>query len=129
LETDLLALQTQNDSLTETNSTLTLALDESKMQVEQMSTEIASLTAQNQELDRRLTLIAPAGFKADNFRITVERRNDKLTSKAKRADEIIVHFDLDNVPPEKHGAHEIYLTVTALDGTPVTEIPVKAVSV
>lgn len=129
LEADLLALQGQNDSLAQTNSTLTLALDESKLQVEQMSTEIANLDQQNKELDRRLTLLAPAGFKADNFRIAVERRNDKLTSRARRADEIVVHFDLDNVPSEKHGAHELYLTVTTPDGTPVAVLPTEQVSV
>ncbi|PHN01431.1 hypothetical protein [Flavilitoribacter nigricans] len=129
LETDLLALQETNDSLTETNSTLTLALDESKMKVEQMSTEIASLNQQNEKLDRRLTLLAPAGFKADNFRIQVERRNDKLTSRARRADEIVVRFDLDNVPPEKQGARELYLTVTTLDGNPVKVLPVEQISV
>ena len=129
LEADLLALQGQNDSLAQTNSTLTLVLDESKLQVEQMSTEIANLDQQNKELDRRLTLLAPAGFKADNFRIAVERRNDKLTSRARRADEIVVHFDLDNVPSEKHGAHELYLTVTTPDGTPVAVLPTEQVSV
>lgn len=129
LEADLLALQGQNDSLAQTNSTLTLALDESKLQVEQMSTEIANLDQQNKELDRRLTLLAPAGFKADNFRIAVERRNDKLTSRARRADEIVVHFDLDNVPSEKHGSHELYLTVTTPDGTPVAVLPTEQVSV
>lgn len=129
LEADLLSLQEVNDSLNETNSTLALALDESKLKVEQMSTEIAGLNAQNQELDRRLTLLAPAGFKADNFRIQVEKRNDKLTSRARRADEIVVRFDLDNVPTEKQGARELYLTVTTLDGNPVKILPVEQISV
>lgn len=129
LEVDLLSLQEQNDSLSETNSTLAIALDESKLKVEQMSTEIANLNQQNQELDRRLTLLAPAGFKADNFRIAVEKRNDKLTSKARRADEIVVQFDLDNVPSEKQGARELYLTVTTPDGTPVRVLPTEQISV
>lgn len=129
LEADLLSLQQSNDSLSETNSTLTLALDESKLKVEQMSTEIANLNTRNEKLDRRLSILAPAGFKADNFRIEVERRNDKLTSKARRADEIVVKFDLDNVPPEKQGAREIYLTVTTLNGNPVAVLPAQEISV
>jgi septal ring factor EnvC (AmiA/AmiB activator) len=129
LETDLASLQMANDSLYETNSSLAVALDESKMQVEQMSTEIENLNAENQRLDRRLTLIAPAGFKAENFRISVERRNDKLTSKARRADEVVVRFDLDNVPAEKQGQRELYLTVTELNGNPITIMPVEQVSV
>lgn len=129
LEVDLVNLQEQNDSLAETNSALAMALDESELKVEQMSTEIANLNQQNKELDRRLTLLAPAGFKADNFRITVEKRNDKLTSKARRADEIIVAFDLDNVPSEKQGARELYLTVTTPDGTPVKVLPTQQISI
>lgn len=129
LETDLASLQMENDSLNETNSTLAVALDESKMQVEQMSTEIENLTTENQRLDRRLTQIAPAGFKAENFRISVERRNDKLTSKARRADEVVVQFDLDNVPSEKQGQRELYLAVTTLNGNPITFLPAEQVSV
>ncbi|MCB0628786.1 MAG: hypothetical protein R2824_23505 [Saprospiraceae bacterium] len=129
LETDLANLQMTNDSLNETNTALAVALDESKTQVAQMSTEIENLTVENQRLDRRLTLIAPAGFKAENFRISVERRNDKLTSKARRADEVVVKFDLDNVPSEKQGQRELYLAVTALNGNPITVFPVEEVSV
>lgn len=129
LETDLAGLQTENDSLNETNTALAVALDESKMQVEQMSTEIENLSAENQRLDRRLTQIAPAGFKAENFRISVERRNDKLTSKARRADEVVVQFDLDNVPSEKQGQRELYLSVTTLNGNPIAILPVESVSV
>lgn len=129
LEADLLSLQGERDSLIETNSTLVLALNKSEMKVEQMNTEIANLTAENIELDRRLSIIAPAGFRADNFRIDIERRNDKLTTKARRADEIVVKFDLDNVPSEKQGEREIYLTVTALDGNPISDIPTETISV
>jgi len=87
------------------------------------------MTEVNTGLNRRLTQIAPAGFTADNFTIAATKRNDKLTSKASRADVINVTFDLSDVPEDYGRTHEIYLVITDFNGTPVKKVPLSEATV
>ncbi|MEL6944874.1 MAG: hypothetical protein AAFO82_19630, partial [Bacteroidota bacterium] len=87
------------------------------------------LRQMNQDMTDRLYRMAPAGFTAGNFAVNIERKNEKLTSKAKQAKEIKVNFDLPYVPAEKQGKTELYLVVTDIYGNPVKSPSSSTVSV
>jgi DNA repair exonuclease SbcCD ATPase subunit len=129
LEGEIDGLKEQNVQLAEANSALNSDLEMSRQEATQLNAQVASLTQRNEALHNRLTVLAPAGYRADNFSVSIEKRNNKLTSKAKRADEIRIAFDLDNVPQENQGDSEIYVAVMTLQGQPVTAFATSMVSV
>lgn len=129
LETEITGLTDQNEQLATANFALNEELITTKGEVNKLNAQVAELTSSNEAMNQRLTTLAPAGYRADNFRIAIQKRNDKLTSKARKADEVIVSFNLDNVPADRHGDDEIYLAVTTIAGNPVAQIPTKQVNI
>ena len=129
LESDMAMLSEENGALKETNKYLQTSLANNATTIEQLNEEMAVMTADNNKLQQRLYTIAPAGFKAENFTVVAERRNDKITSKAKQADEVKVSFDLDNVPMDHQGKRDIYLVLTEFNGNDVASVPSRKVSV
>ncbi|MFK7932953.1 MAG: hypothetical protein AB8G22_05545 [Saprospiraceae bacterium] len=129
LEQSMLALQNTNSQLQNNETQLTGELATMQTMVEDLNSQVAELTAVNQKVENHLFTVAPAGFRADDFRIDIERRNDKVTTKARQAKEINVMFNLDNVPTEKQGEREIYIAVTDIYGKPIAALPSQMVSI
>lgn len=129
LENSMLALQEANTTLQHSENRLTGELTAMQHMVEGLNEQVAELTSVNQKMENHLMTVAPAGYRADDFRIDIEKRNDKLTAKARQAREINVMFNLDDVPVEKQGEHEIYLAVTDIFGQPIEGIPTQTVSI
>ena len=86
LETTIADLRTENDNLRALNNSLSADLSTARTENE----ALANLNRSIQEELKKLTL---ANFKATAFRVEVERRNPKLTTKAKRAKKILVSFE------------------------------------
>jgi predicted RNase H-like nuclease (RuvC/YqgF family) len=128
LEKDIATLRDENVALAASNHDLNTELTTTKDEVVNLNTKVMSLTAANSKLTSRLKILAPAGFRADNFTVTSEDRKDKLTTKGKRIDEITVRFDLNNIPEEFQGNREIYLVLTEFNGNPVAVVPGKEVN-
>jgi len=128
LEKDIENLKAENSTLAQGNANLNMELAQTKDQVTTLNTQVMSLTSANEKLTSRLKTIAPAGFRADNFTVTSETKNNKITSKGKKIDEITVSFDLNNIPEEFQGNREIYLVLTEFNGNPVAEVPGKDVN-
>ena len=122
LENDLARLSGENTALTETNAILTETIASAQREVSLLTDRVMHLTDVNSKLNNRLAAIAPAGFTADNFAIVAQRKNEKLTSKATKADVINVSFDLSHVPEDYSRTHDIYLVFTDFDGTPVKQV-------
>jgi predicted RNase H-like nuclease (RuvC/YqgF family) len=122
LEKDVSRLTGENTALTETNTILTETIISAKREVEMLNEHVMHLSAVNSKLNERLAAIAPAGFTADRFAIVPQKRNDKLTSKASRADVINVSFSLSDVPADYARTHDIYLVFTDFNGTPVKQV-------
>lgn len=79
------------------------------------------------KLEDQIRKTQSATFKATSFKVYLERRNDKLTAKARKAREIFVSFDLADVPQPYQGAQKIYLVITNEKGQPIpSENPTKA---
>ncbi|MFZ1677761.1 MAG: hypothetical protein WBP41_13855 [Saprospiraceae bacterium] len=128
LEKDIAALRDENVALASSNHDLNTELTSTKDEVVNLNSKVMSLTAANTKLTGRLKILAPAGFRADNFTVTSADKRDKLTTKGKKIEEITVKFDLNNIPEEYQGNRSIYLVLTQFNGNPVTVVPGKDVN-
>lgn len=79
--------------------------------------EMNSLSAR---LDQEMYNLDKAQFKGTSFRADIEKRNDKVTVKARQAREVIISFELNDVPERFHGNQPIYLVITDEKSTPIT---------
>ena len=123
-ETIISVLRQENSQLKEENERLTGENAQLKGEKEQLSGQVTDLAKQ---LEEQIRKTQSATFKATSFRVEVERRNDKLTTKARRARELLVSFDLADVPQNYQGPQKLYLVITDDKGNPVTtKNPTKA---
>ncbi|MBK9981877.1 MAG: hypothetical protein IPP15_05545 [Saprospiraceae bacterium] len=128
LEKDIATLRDENVALASSNHDLNTELTSTKDEVVNLNSKVMSLTSANSKLTNRLKVLAPAGFRADNFTVTSADKRDKLTTKGKKIEEITVKFDLNNIPEEYQGNRSIYLVLTQFNGNPVTVVPGKDVN-
>lgn len=129
LQLDVQSLRGENTELVAAREELTKSLEGSRERVSNLSEQVLELTQMNQQMTDRLYRMAPAGFTAGNFAVNIEKGNDKVTAKARKAREITVNFDLPYVPTEKQGKTEIYLVVTDVYGNPVKSTSTSTVKV
>lgn len=123
-ETIISVLQQENAQLKEENARLTGENAQLKGEKEQLSGQVTDLAKQ---LEEQIRKTQSATFKATSFRVEVERRNDKLTTRARKARELAVSFDLADVPQSFQGAQKIYMVITDDKGNPIAvKNPVKA---
>ncbi|MFN0016383.1 MAG: hypothetical protein ACKVU2_17720 [Saprospiraceae bacterium] len=116
-ETIMLVLRQENQKLREENDLLM----NKNTQLEGQVTNLAK------QLEEQIQKTQSATFKASSFRVEVELRNDKLTVRASRARELLISFDLADVPQQFHGPQKLYLSVTDDKGTPIViNNPIKA---
>lgn len=71
-------------------------------------------------LDQEMVNLDKAQLKGTAFRADIEKRNDKVTVKARRAREIVIGFELNDIPERFHGEQPIYLVITDETSTPIT---------
>ena len=112
LESQIADLEAENVSLRTENEQLTVDLASSRAETD-------ALTRLNRTIQDELKRMTHATFKASGFRVEVEKRKPKATSKSKRARRILVSFDLVNVPEDFQGVRPVYLVITDDKGTPI----------
>lgn len=123
-ETIITVLRQENQQLREENERLTDENAQLKGSNEQLSGQVTDLAKQ---LEDQIRKTQSATFKATSFRVEVERRNDKITAKARRARELLISFDLADVPDTYQGPQKLYLAVTDDKGNPISAAnPIKA---
>lgn len=105
-------LQIENDSL----KSLTGQLTEDLAISQEDNAALASLNRTIQEELGKMTL---ATFKASGFRVEVEQKKSKATSKSRRAKKVLVSFDLLGVPSKYQGLRPLFLVITDDKGTPI----------
>ena len=117
-------LRQENQQLREENERLSSENEQLRGDKEQLSGQVTDLAKQ---LEDQIRKTQSATFKASSFRVEVERRNDKLTAKARRARELLISFDLADVPETYQGAQKLYLVITDDKGNPISvKNPTKA---
>ena len=124
LETIITGMRLENDQL--------------KQQVEQLTSDNAKLQGTNtnltgqvqdlaKQLESQIKKTQSATFKATSFSVQCGRRGDKLTSRAKKAREIFVSFDLADVPQAYQGEQKLYMAMTDDKAIPIlSKSPVSA---
>ncbi len=121
LEANINDLRTENTALKEklgiVEANLTKANDDN-----------AALDALNKTMQSEIANLTLANFKATAFQVEVEkRRNEKVTSKSRRARSIKASFDLTNVPAKYQGVRPIYMVISDENSNPIyLENPIKA---
>lgn len=123
-ETIIAALKSENEQLKAEIARLTGENTQLKGEKDELNVQMKDLAKQ---LEEQIRKTHSATFKATSFKIELERRNDKLTSKARRVREIQVSFDLTNVPQNYQGAQQLYLVIQDEKGNPIVcKNPTKA---
>ena len=122
-ETVISTLRSENDQLRSENQRLS-------GENEHLRGENASLSGKMQnlakELEEQIRKTQSARFKATSFRVELERRNEKLTARAKKVRNMLVSFDLADVPEQYRGAQKLYLAITDDKGHPISsDNPIK----
>jgi len=116
-ETIISLLREENRQLREENQRLT----EENTQLQGRVEDIAK------QLEEQIRKTQSALFRATSFRVEVVRRADKLTAKARQARELLISFDLVDVPASFQGPQRLYLVVTDDKGKPIpTANPINA---
>lgn len=122
-ETILNTLKNENEQLRAENSRLAGENEQLRDNNAQLNEKMSDLSKQ---LEAQIRKTQSAKFKASSFRVETERRNDKLTTRARKAREISVSFDLTDVPEAYRGTQKLYLSITTDKGVPVNSLnPVK----
>ncbi|MDO8368641.1 MAG: hypothetical protein Q7T20_17715 [Saprospiraceae bacterium] len=109
---------------------LRLENNQLKDQVDQLTTDNAQLKGANtdltgqvqdlaKQLESQIKKTQSATFKATSFSVQCESRGDKLTTRAKKAREIFVSFDLADVPQAYQGAQKLYMAMTTDKAIPI----------
>ena len=117
-ETVIGLLQQENEALKSENSTLKGKNETLSAENMQLSTEVSDLAKKLEEQIRRTQ---SAKFKASAFRVEVEKKRDKLTTRAKRVRELNISFDLADVPEVYRGQQKLYLAITDDSGKPLLD--------
>ncbi len=109
-------LQAENEQLRSENKRLTTENEQLTTERGQLTSQVEDLNKFNQTLQDQVAKLTRAGIKAQAFRVDVETRSDKLTAKARRTREIVITFDLVDLPEEFQGEHTLYLVLTDVNG-------------
>ena len=108
-ETIIAVLNQKNAVLTEENMRL-------RGQTDTLSLQVSDL---GRQLEAQIRQTLSAQYKATSFRLELERRNDKLTVRARRTRELRIIFDLNNVPLPYRGNQQLFLVITDDRGVPI----------
>ncbi len=141
---DLQSLRAQVEELKKTKIELETIITGLRLENEQLREQVTQLTAENgqlkgantdltgqvqdlaKQLESQIKKTQSATFKATSFSVQCERRGDKLTTRAKKAREIFVSFDLADVPQAYQGEQKLYMAMTDGNATPIlSKNPVK----
>jgi len=141
---DLQSLRAQVEELRKTKIELETIITGLRLENEQLREQVTQLTAENgqlkgantdltgqvqdlaKQLESQIKKTQSATFKATSFSVQCERRGDKLTTRAKKAREIFVSFDLADVPQAYQGEQKLYMAMTDGNATPIlSKNPVK----
>jgi regulator of replication initiation timing len=127
---DIKSLRKQVEDLKKTQIEFQTIIATLESENAQLKAENQRLTGENQELrgvntnltgqvddlakklEEQIRKTQSAAFKASSFRVEMERRNNKLTTSARRVREISISFDLAEVPEQFQGNQKLYLVIT-----------------
>ncbi len=121
LNDKIAGLEQQVTELTAQNQQLNTDLTKERETTTKLSTDLQSTTTAKVEAEKKVDIAST--FNAYNISITPidERRSgkEKVTTKAKRVDKLLIAFDVDNRIAQS-GTADMYVCITGPDGKPIT---------
>jgi hypothetical protein len=113
MEQEVARLTAENSDLTTKNTTLTT-------EKEAVTKELATTTAVKTELEGKVDVASTLNAYAISITPVDERKSgkEKVSSKAKKVDKLIIAFDVDNRIVAT-GPTEVYVSITGPDGQPI----------
>jgi phage shock protein A len=121
LNDKIAGLEQQVTELTAQNQQLNTDLTKERETTTKLSTDLQSTTTAKVEAEKKVDIAST--FNAYNISITPidERRSgkEKVTTKAKRVDKLMIAFDVDNRIAQS-GTADMYVCITGPDGKPIT---------
>lgn len=84
-----------------------------------LSFEISELKSINLVTDKELKKFSATSTRTGNFRIDIKKDGNKPTGSSKRAKEIDLSFAIKNIPDDKVGTHQVYLSIMNAKGEPM----------
>ncbi len=122
-ETIIASLRAENSQLKGDNARLNSENSQLKGEKAELSGQLEGL---GRQLEEQIRKTQSAVFKATAFRVEAERRDDKITSKARRVRQLEVSFDLVGVPEPYQGNQKMYMVITDDKGVHIpSENPTK----
>jgi septal ring factor EnvC (AmiA/AmiB activator) len=115
-ETIVNVMRSENDQLKNENLALKGENSTLKGEKQELAIQLGDLS---DKLAEQIRKTQSAVFKATSFRVEIEKRNDRLTTRARKAREIGVSFDLADVPDAYFGPQKLYLVITDENGKPI----------
>jgi DNA repair exonuclease SbcCD ATPase subunit len=112
-ETIVSVMRTENEQLKNENTALKGENTTLKGEKQDLTAQVGDLS---DKLAEQIRKTQSAVFKATSFRVEIEKRNDRLTTRARKAREIGVSFDLADVPDAYFGPQKLYLVITDENG-------------
>lgn len=112
-------LKKENAALLSANEKLAgdvVAADQKNKELEGKIAEIKQL---NLKMEKELSRLVAANSRVTNMRVDVLNPNDKITASHNRAKELVVSFELKNLPKDKLKEDRLYLVIKDAKGTPV----------
>ncbi len=119
MEATVAELEAENEALIARNDSLTQELQVSTQRNRQLATQTANLEEANEALLEETNRLKAASVRASGFTVDVQQRNGRPTTSGRRADKIIVNFDMTGVPPNYQGLHTLYLIISDATGVPI----------
>ncbi len=121
LNDKIAGLEQQVTELTAQNQQLNTDLTKERETTTKLSTDLQTTTTAKVEAEKKVDIAST--FNAYNISITPidERRSgkEKVTTKAKRVDKLLIAFDVDNRIAQS-GTADMYVCITGPDGKPIT---------
>ncbi len=121
LNDKVMNLEQEIARLLEENQYLTVERDQLSVDKQQLSADLENTNQIKSQLEEKVVLAST--LNASNIKITpIQEKNsgkEKVTSKAKKVDKLVISFDVDNRIAEA-GTTDVFVSITDPEGKPVT---------
>lgn len=120
-------LKRENANLKMSNETLALQVANTDAANKELTFQVAELRMLNTDLEKDKKNLLAVSTRASDIRIDLRKKGDKTTGSARRTREIIASFNINHLPKDKEGIHDLYLVIKDAKGNVVkVENPIKA---
>ncbi len=112
-------MEQQVTILNKANQSLQKQVSDATELNKKLSFEISELKSLNLVTDKELKKFSATSTRTSNFRIDIKKDGNKPTGSSRRAKEIDLSFAVKNLPENRKGTHQVYLSIVNAKGDPM----------